>query len=399
MESLDDVRGRPNVRSAAVVGIGETEFSPSSGRSSTRLALEASLLALQDAGLRAADLDGVVVPSPVSATVEDLMTHLGITDLSFVANLAMGGAGPVGALHHARLAVAMGVADNVLVAFGNNGRSGARLGRRTPVVMRGDAPSLRRNFDGVHGLVTPAQFYALWAQRYMHDHGWRDTLPLAEVARVQSRYGLMNANALVKQEISHDDHQASRMISSPFRMYDCSREADGGVAFVISAATRHDRPVAVIRGAAESHPPHPDQATTRPEFLRTGMRAAADRAFAMAGWERSDIACAELYDAFTFSVVWQLEELGLCAPGKSRDFVLSGETGPAGTLPVNTHGGLLSQAHLWGMNHVTEAVRQLRGTAGEAQVPRVSRVLVTGFGDFGDASVALLERSTGELVT
>jgi acetyl-CoA acetyltransferase len=376
----------------AIVGIGETEFSKESGKSDLRLNLEASKLAIADAGLRADEIDGIVVPAVVGATTEDLMTNLGIEDLSYTANIVMGGAGPVASLHHARLAVQGGVARRILVSFGYNGRSGVRLGRKPPPIMGGEAPMLRRNFDGVHGLITPPQFYALWAQRYLHEHGWSDTRPFGHVASAQSRYAVLNGKGPSAKEISVEDHQASRLISSPFRLYDCSRETDGGAAFVVAVVDDADADRAVIvRGTGEGHPGQPDQPTTRRDFLRSGMGPAGRRAFAMAGWSPSDIDVAELYDAFTFNVIWQLEDLGFCEPGAGGEFVSSGATAVGGQLPVNTHGGLLAQAHLWGINHVTEAVGQLRGTAGAAQVSGAQRALVTGSGDLGDAAVVLLE--------
>jgi acetyl-CoA acetyltransferase len=378
---------------AAIVGIGETELAKESGRSDLRLALEAAKLAIADAGLETSEIDGVVVPAVVTATTEDLMTNLGIEDIAYSANVVMGGAGPAAAIHHARLAVTGGVARNVLVAFGYNGRSGVRLGRRPPRLMGGEAPTLRRNYEGVHGLITPPQFYALWARRYMHEQGWADTRPFGHVASLQSRYAVLNGRAPWARAITVDEHQASRMISDPFRLFDCSRETDGGAAFVVGALAdaRTDGAVA-IRGTGEGHPPLPDQPATRRDFLRPGMSGAARRAYEMAGWSAADADVAELYDAFTFNVIWQLEDLGACAPGDGGAFVASGALEPGGRLPVNTHGGLLSQAHLWGANHVAEAVKQLRGTAGAAQVAGARRALVTGSGDLGDASVVLLER-------
>jgi acetyl-CoA acetyltransferase len=380
------------VPAAAIVGIGETEFSKESGRSNLRLALEAAKTAIDDAGLRSKDIDGVVVPAIITANVEDLMTNLGLEDLSLTATMIMGGAGPVAALHHARLAVTSGVARNVLVSYGYNGRSGARMGHKTPTMVLGESPRLRRNYEGVHGVSVPAQFYALWAQRFLHEHGWSSTEPFGYVAQAQSRHAVMNGLGMAKEEITIEQHQAARIISSPLRLYDCSRETDGGAAYVVSAHEPGRTEHVVIRGVAESHPAKPDQLVTRYRFMSSGMKAAGQRAFAMAGWSTEDVDFAELYDAFTFNVLWQLEDLGFCTPGDVAEFVASGATEVGGALPVNTHGGLLSQAHLWGINHVTEAVKQLRGTAGKAQVANARRGLVTGSGDFGDAAVALLER-------
>lgn len=376
---------------AAIVGIGETEFTKESGVSDLRLSLEACKTAIADAGISAGDIDGIIVPTVVGATTEDLATNLGIENLRYHAAIVLGGAGPAAALMHAKTAIENGLAKRILVSYGFNGRSGARLGRRGPTLMFGEAPSMRRNYEGVHGLLVPAQYYALWAQRYMYENGWKSTEPMAHVAVAQARHAVMNGKAVGAKEISVEDHQNSRMISAPFRLYDCSRETDGGAAYIVAAGKPGDRNAVFIRGAAEGHPGQADQPTTRRRFLHTGMAEAAERAFTQAGWKPTDIDFAELYDAFTFNVLWQLESLGLCEKGEAPDFVMSGSTQVGGSLPVNTHGGLLSQAHLWGINHITEAVKQLRGTAGEAQVKGATRGLVTGSGDFGDNAVVLLE--------
>ncbi len=380
-----------NAVQAAIVGIGETEFTKESGVSDLRLSLEATKAALADAKIRAQDIDGIIIPTVVGATTEDLTTNLGIENLRYHAAVVLGGAGPAAALIHAKSAIENGLASRILVCYGFNGRSGARLGRRGPTLMFGEAPSMRRNYEGVHGLLVPAQYYALWAQRYMYENGWKSTEPMAHVAVTQARHALMNGKAVGAKEISVEDHQSSRMISAPFRLYDCSRETDGGAAYIVAAAEPGDREAVFIRGAAEGHPGQADQPTTRRRFLHTGMAEAGERAFAQAGWKPSDVDFAELYDAFTFNVLWQLELLGLCGPGEAADFVMAGSTQVGGSLPVNTHGGLLSQAHLWGINHITEAVKQLRGIAGEAQVTGANKGLVTGSGDFGDNAVVLLE--------
>ncbi|HVW35140.1 MAG TPA: transporter [Acidimicrobiia bacterium] len=376
---------------AIISGIGETEFSKDSGRSELRLNVDASLAALRDAGLDPSAVDGIVVPALVGSTAEDLMSALGLADLAYTAAVHMGGAGPLAALAHARLAVTTGVARTVLVSFGHNGRSGPnKLGAKPPTLQYGQAPGYRRNYEAVHGFVVPAQFYALWAQRYMYEHSWTSTEPLAHVARIQSEYAVLNGLGYTTKAITVADHQESRMISSPFRLYDCSREADGGAALVVTAAAPKSGDV-VIKGIGEGHPPQPDQPLARRPFLGSGMTTAARRAFEMAGCTPGDLDFAELYDAFSFNVLWQLEQVGVCEPGGAAGFILGGQTELGGRLPVNTHGGLLAQAHVWGVAHITEAVKQLRGTAGKAQVSGARRGLVTGSGDFLDSAAAVLE--------
>ena len=143
-------------------------------------------------------------------------------------------------------------------------------------------------------------------------------------------------------------------------------------------------------GVAEGHPDSPSAITQRPDLTRLGLAKAAPKAFEMAGVSPADIQVAEIYDCFTYIVMCQLEDMGFCKKGEGGAFVENGALGLGGRLPVNTHGGLLSQAHLAGLNHVVELARQLRGEGGKTQVPGAKLGLVTGYGDMGDGSLAIM---------
>ena len=215
----------------------------------------------------------------------------------------------------------------------------------------------------------------------------------AEVAVSGRHNAILNGNAMMKSPMTVADHQASRMIADPFRLFDCSLESDGGAAIIVSradCARDLQAPAIEVLGVAEGHPDSPSTITQRPDLSRLGLDKAAPRAFAMAGVTHADIDVAEIYDCFTYVVIRQLEALGFCALGEGGPFVASGAIRLNGKLPINTHGGLLSQAHLAGMNHIVELVRQLRGVAGRAQVPNAKIGLVTGYGDLGDGSIAIL---------
>jgi len=374
---------------AAVTGIGETVYSRQSGTTPLALQLEASLTAIADAGLSPKDIDGVIPYGAGAAVAEDFVTNFGIEDLRYSATTPMGGASCVAAVQSAVMAVASGVAHHVLIPIGRNGASQSRIGDRVR-----EMPQFRviGEYEMPVGSIAPAQLYAQMARRHMALYGTRSE-QLAEIAVTVRNHALLNDNALMKKPMTVEDHQASRIISDPLRLFDCCLESDGGAAIVVSAAERandlQQRPV-YISGVAEGHPDSPSAITQRGDLTRLGTAKAAPKAFEMAGVTHADIDVAEIYDCFTYIVMCQLEDLGFCKKGEGGDFVQGGRLALGGELPINTHGGLLSQAHIVGMNHIVELVRQLRGHAGAAQVPGAEVGLVTGFGDLGDGSVAIM---------
>lgn len=374
---------------AAVTGIGETVYSRGSGTTPLALQLEASLTAIADAGLTPKDIDGVIPYGAGAAVAEDFITNFGIDDLRYSATTPMGGASCVAAVQSAAMVVAAGVANHVLIPIGRNGASQSRIGDRVR-----EMPQFRviGEYEMPIGSIAPAQLYAQMARRHMELYGTRSE-QLAEIAVTVRNHAMLNNNALMQKPMTIEDHQASRIISDPLRLFDCCLESDGGAAIVVSGAERAkdlaQRPV-YISGVAEGHPDSPSAITQRGDLTRLGTAKAAPKAFEMAGVTHADIDVAEIYDCFTYIVMCQLEDLGFCDKGEGGDFVQGGRLALGGDLPINTHGGLLSQAHIVGMNHIVELVRQLRGQAGAAQVDGAEVGLVTGFGDLGDGSVAIM---------
>ena len=245
------------------------------------------------------------------------------------------------------------------------------------------------------GAIAPAQLYAPMARRHMELYGTNED-QFAEIAVAMREHALLNDNAIMKKPLTVEDHHASRMISDPFRLFDCCLESDGGTAVIVSAADRakDSRAPVTILGVAEGHPDSPSTITQRPDLMTLGLAKAAPRAFEMAGVKHADIDVAQIYDCFTYMVICELEDLGFCKKGEGGAYVEGGRIRLGGELPTNTHGGLLSQAHIAGMNHVYELVRQLRGEGGAAQVTDAEIGLVTGYGDLGDGSVAIMQKAS-----
>jgi acetyl-CoA acetyltransferase len=361
-----------------VAGIGATEFSKDSGRSTMQLAAEASLAAIGDAGLRPRDIDGMVTFTVDGNDELELMRNLGVEEITWWSRTPGGGVGACATVQHAAAAVASGTADAVLVYRAFNERSQFRFGQPRSRPMR--AAPLDRYVT--FGIDTPAKMYALWFRRYMHafgatneDFGWYTVS-----AR---RYAATNPCAWFHERpITIDDHQASRWIVEPvLRLYDCCQESDGGVALVVTRAERApdvDRPVAIV-AAADSH--HRDASITANYYhddLATYPEAAAcaGMLFDRAGLGPADIDVAQIYENFSPLVFLVLEAFGFCGPGEAVPFVKDGNLDLGGALPTNTNGGLLGEAYIHGINSIHEGVRQVRGTAVN-QVADVEHALVS----------------------
>ncbi len=367
---------------AAIVGIGQTDFSKNSGRSELQLATEAVKAALDDAGLGPADVDGMTTFSLDTSDEIEVARAVGIGDLAFFSRVPHGGGAAVGVIQQAVMAIATGTADVVVCYRALNGRSGQRYSAGvTGGIVTSDL--IHWSWYMPYGLMTPASWVAMFTQRYMHEFG-AESRDFAEVSISTRKHAINNPAAFFYgKPLSLEDHQSSRMIVDPLRLFDCCQETDGGCACIITSAERArdlQHPPALIRGVAQASASDQESMTS---FYRENiavlpeMDLVAKQVYEISGLGPDDVDAAVIYDAFSPIVLWQLESFGFCGTGEARDFVKDGNLEIGGALPTNTHGGQLSEAYIHGMNGVNEGVRLIRGTSCN-QPEKNDHVLVTG---------------------
>jgi acetyl-CoA acetyltransferase len=347
------------------------------GRSELDLACEAIRSACLDAGLPVAAIDGFVSYHVEQVAELDLMAALGIPELRLMARTPSGGGGAASILGLAALAVAQGAAECVVAFRARNRSKGASYGNDPnqggrPWAKAGVHLSDARQWHYPFGVAAPAHEFALIASRHMHVYGTRaEHFGMQAVA--QRFHASRNPDAIMRQEITIDDWAASRPIAEPIRLFDCSLENDGAAAVIVTSLERardlRQPAVKVLSQVQYGAPIHVQLCdffaqTAAFEERDGGAVAAGRRLFAEAGVVPSDVDVAMVVEPFTVIVPRALEQYGFCGRGEGGPFIESGATRwPDGALPVNTHGGSTSEAFVHGVNHLPEAVRQLRGTA------------------------------------
>jgi len=363
---------------AAIAGIGCTAYSKDSGVSVFNLAAQAIKAALTDAGLTMADVDGLVTFGPNDSIPPNMLAQgLGIKSMSFYLDHFLGGSVSISTVGQAALAVSAGVADCVVVYRALNGRSELRMNGS-------GAPRMRQPWDMPYkinaGYIAPSQEIAMAARAHMLRYGTTSE-DFGRVAIMSRNHALDNPRAMMHEPLTMDDYLESRWIADPFRKYDCCLETDGAAAVVIVPAERAKdlphRPV-LLQGAAWGG----GITIVNNDFddiADSPARPVAERLYASAGIGPGDIDLVEFYDCFTYSVISQVEGYGFAEAGEVPAMLAEGRFDrEGGALPINTHGGLLSEAYIHGINHVYEAVEQIRGEAGVRQVERHDTALVTG---------------------
>jgi acetyl-CoA acetyltransferase len=361
---------------AAIVGAAQTPFSKHHPESELALALRVIHAALDDAGLAPAAVDGLMKNAMEDTEEHAVARALGIPDLRFFGQVAYGGGATCGMVSQAAGAIAAGLAETVVCWRVRKRASGGRPWAQADRTAAGEA-----QFGAPYGLLRPADQVAMLMRRHMLEYG-STSAQLGAIAVACRSHAGRNPIAVMRTPITIADHQASRPVSEPLRLLDCCLESDAAAALVVTSRSRARDcrwPAALIRSATQGTGAQParmlDYYKRAP--LTSSGHAAAATLYRRAGIGPADIDCAQLYDSFTPFVLFALEAYGLCPPGEGGRFAADGHLQwPGGSLPVNTHGGSLSEGYIQGMNHLIEAVRQVRGTS-TSQLARVEHVLVT----------------------
>lgn len=368
------LRGRAAIAGVATYGCGEAH-----GHDDMSLLAQAARLAVADAGLTMADIDGLATCSAGAAMwTMPVIEHLGINP-TYIDGTMLGGSSFIAHLLPALRALDSGQCNAVLVCYGS--------AQRTSTLGRAAIGQARRHLDpqpyeSPYEPFMPASAYALAASRHMHQYG-TTRRQLAEVAVAARAWARLNPEAFMRDALSIDDVLKARMISDPLSVRDCCLVTDGGGALVLVRSDRAKdlphKPVHVLGAATACWN---RQISSMHDLTVTAASQSGAQAYAMAGASAKDMDLVELYDAFTINTILFLEDLGFCAKGEGGAFVENGAIAPGGRLAVNTNGGGLSCVHpgMYGIYTLIEAVRQLRGDAGERQVANPQLALCHGNG-------------------
>jgi acetyl-CoA acetyltransferase len=358
---------------AAIVGVATYGIGKCPGHDAVDMAAKASLLALEDAGLRLADVDALYTSAPYEALGGlQLAEYLGANTKITDCNRTGGSAFEIYAAQ-AAVALSLGLIDVALIAYGSNPLTSS---------VKGVGMTRASSYEAAYKPLAPISSYALAAARHMHVYG-TTRRQLAEVAVAARKWAQLNPEAAVRDDLTIDDVLGARMISDPLGVRDCCLFNDGAAAVVMTRADRardlRRAPVYVLGGAAAvTH----REISSMPDLTLTGAAISGPAAYAQAGVTPADIDLAMVYDAFTITPILFLEDLGFCPKGEGGRFVQDGAIAPGGVLAVNTNGGGLSCVHpgMYGLFLLVEAVRQLRGEAGARQLPKCDVAVAHGNG-------------------
>ncbi|MFC2027422.1 lipid-transfer protein [Chloroflexota bacterium] len=369
---------------AAIVGIGETTFSRNSGRDELDMACEAITKAVDDAGLKMDDIDGLEAFTLDRNSMAAIVMSLGIPNLRFTSEVSYGGGAAAALGMHAAAAAVTGVANYVVCYRSLNEASGFRYGRGdgyAEYMLTAVSPNY--GYHWPFGFVTPLAWNGVCGQRWMHDFGiTREQIGWWPV--VVREHAQQNPKAIFHgKPLTHEDYMNSPVIVNPMKLHDCCVDTDGACAYIVTTAERardlKQRP-AYILAAAQGCPGEQEIETSYNRSIISGLPEIwylGQELYRIAGVNPEDIDVAQLYDASSFKGIIQLEELGFCERGEGGAFIEGGHNiRVGGKIPVNTSGGLLSEAYVHGVNLLIEGVRQIRGESPN-QVDGVELCMVT----------------------
>ena len=373
----------------AIAGIGITPMGRIYGKTAAGFARDAVQLAVADAGLTMADIDGLLINSPGDLNLQ-LQRGLGLHNTKLLAEYQGYGSSAGGMIQYAGLAVDAGLADVVVCVFADaplkeGVGAGTAYGARRPQLKGFGAIQMAAGYGGANPR------YAMAARRHMLKYGTTSE-QFGAVAVQQRAWAAMNPMAQFRDPITLEDHQSSRWIADPLRLLDCCLVSNGGIAVIVISADRAKslrQPPVYVPGFAQAHPGLVQERGCRFGEV-SGAVESGKRAFAMAGLTVADVDICQIYDCYTYTVIVSLEDYGFCEKGEGGAFVESGVLGPGGSLPTNTGGGELSAYYMWGMTPISEGILQARGTAGDRQVAKHDVVLTSGNGGILDYHATLI---------
>jgi len=378
---------------AAISGVGLSDLSRKpSGRSVRELAVLACLSAVEDAGLKKDDIDGLMLNRSPLEPMETLPLHVqrdaGFKDLSLLTSVEAEGSSAIQMIEYAALAIQSGMASNVVCVF-----SDCPIAEKTSSAAFDISMALTgiSGWESQHGLFGATGAYALSAARHMHLYGTTHD-HLYAYARSDREWAQLNPDAFLRNELTKSDYYASRWIVEPFRLYDCAFPVNGAIAVVVTSVDRAcdlRRPPVYIHGVGQGHAGSPNFSGFEPE-VQTGAELAAKAVYKSAGITVNDVNFCEIYDAFSFSGILAIEDYGFCKKGEGGPFVAERHTAPGGSIPVNTGGGHLSGFYMQGMTPIHEAIIQIRGDGKDRQVAQNDLGLVTGSGGRTEYHAAMI---------
>jgi acetyl-CoA acetyltransferase len=357
----------------AVVGVGNTAVGKLPEMSDYGLQVEAAKRAMDDAGLKKPDIDGLITHSHLLGGVrvhhQRVAARLGI-DTAFGVSVSTGGATSCLMIQLAAAAIDAGFCKTVLCVHGDKGLT--REG--------GDTHDADREFGPEYGLFSAAALHAFGATRHMHEYGTTHD-HLGAVAVAFRKHAQLNPAAQVRRPMTMQDYHNSRWIVWPYHLLDCCLRSDGAAAIIVTSEERardlKRSPVYLMGMGRANNSRGPFYGNHMTEL---GAKESGARAFQMARITPADIDVAQIYDCFTYIALVTLEDYGFCKKGEGGPFVTGGRIELGGELPTNTSGGMLSEGYVEGMLQIVEAVRQLRGECGPRQVKDAEIAIVSGNG-------------------